>query len=267
MIISSRLATPYNTRVSHPNLRKKISRGGEVKELEGGWRLSLPPGEAGSYRLAQLDDYGPLSRAEFPYRQPFHIRLSARASQAALPGTWGFGLWNDPFGLSLGFGGATGRLPALPNAAWFFFASPDNHLALNETAPGNGPMAAVYDSPRIPSLLLAPVLLLFPLLAWPPASRALRGAASKVIHQSGSALKLDPREWHQYSLNWQSTEVEFQVDGKTIYSSSLSPRGPLGLVLWLDNQYAAWRPNGSLGYGTLATPPDCWVEIKDLQLN
>jgi len=57
---------------------------------------------------------------------PCTFSLHARLSGTDLPGTWGFGLWNDPFGLSLGFGGQAARLPALPQAAWFMHASPPN---------------------------------------------------------------------------------------------------------------------------------------------
>jgi hypothetical protein len=49
--------------------------------------------------------------------------------------------------------------------------------------------------------------------------------------------------------------------------SAVSPRGPLGLVIWLDNQYAAWKADGRLAYGTLPTPEDCWIEIEDLKIN
>jgi len=71
----------------------------------GAWRLEFPPGPQGRYRLAQLDDYSHQSRKSFPWQPPVTLSLQARVSAPALPGTWGFGLWNDPFSLSLGFGG------------------------------------------------------------------------------------------------------------------------------------------------------------------
>ena len=72
-------------------------------------------------------------------------------------------------------------------------------------------------------------------------------------------------EWHNYALEWQAQWVLFQVDGRVIFETPLSPRGRLGLVLWIDNQYAAWRPDGRLGYGTLSNP-DAWLEITNLEL-
>ena len=93
-----------------------------------------------------------------------------------------------------------------------------------------------------------------PLLALRPASRLLRRLASRVVRQDGSAVSVDVTQWHDYSIRWQADAVAFLVDGAEILRTPLAPRGPLGLVLWMDNQYAAWRPDGSLGYGTLANP-------------
>jgi hypothetical protein len=42
--------------------------------------------------------------------------------------------------------------------------------------------------------------------------------------------------------------------------------GPLGLVIWIDNQYAAWRPDGTLRMGVLANPHPAWMEISELEV-
>ncbi|MEX1072017.1 MAG: hypothetical protein WEC37_05260, partial [Anaerolineales bacterium] len=169
--------------------------------------------------------------------------------------------------LSLGFGGSPGRLPALPNAAWFFFASAENHLSLQKHQRGSGAFATAYASPHIPAPVFLFALPAIPFLAWRPSSRLLRRAASRVIQQDMSALELDVREWHRYSLDWQSNDIRFEIDQRLVLSSQLKPRPPLALVLWIDNQFAAWRPDGSLAYGTLATGADCWIEIKDIRLS
>ncbi len=195
------------------------------------------------------------------------MQLRARASQSELAGTWGFGLWNDPFGLSIGFGGGPGRLPALPNAAWFFFASPENHLSLHNSQPGSGTLAGGYRSAHIPSVLFSPAIVAAPLLLWPAAARVLRWVAAGLIQQDLRGLNLDPTAWHQYGLVWEGQGLKFQLDQATLFEAELSPKAPLGLVLWLDNQYAAWRPDGRLAYGTLVTPEDCWIEITDLHFN
>jgi hypothetical protein len=227
------------------------------------WRLQLPISDAKHYQLAQLDNYHGLARSRFPHRPPTQFSLRARASHRDLPCTWGFGFWNDPFGFSLGFGGNRWRLPALPNAAWFFFASPENHLALRDGIPGSGQLAAVFRSPRLPAFALAPAT---PLLALRASSRWLRKQAARVITQESVQLELDPTQWHSYALEWRADSVLFHVDDKLILQTQVSPQAPLSFVLWIDNQFAAWRPDGSLRYGVLPTQ-ESWLETQDLRLN
>ncbi len=265
--IAVTLLEPYNSGMLVTGLKERKTSHAHVKETLRGWRLELDRGAAGSYRLAQLDNYSGLPRPAFPFTPPIKMKLQAQASDKELPGTWGFGLWNDPFGFSLGFGSTAGRLPTLPNAAWFFFASEQNHLSFRDELPGHGALAAAFSSPHIPVLALASAVLAVPLLAWSPTSLWLRRQASKIIRQDTAAPKIDLAIWHEYELSWQSDHVEFSVDEQLILKTKVTPQSPLALVIWLDNQYAAWRPNGHLSYGTLDTPPECWVEIKDLRLN
>ncbi|MCL5428381.1 MAG: hypothetical protein M1347_01075 [Chloroflexi bacterium] len=248
-------------------LEKRLTQNAEIIETAEGWQLKPGSSRARSYQLAQLDNYSLLSRSTFPHKPPARLSMKARASNINLPGTWGVGFWNDPFGLSFGFGGSAGRLPVFPNAAWFFFASPENHLALHQGLPGNGPMVAVFRSPRVPALLLTLALPLMPFLAWPLTSRLLRRVVARMIDQEAISLDLEPTIWHEYKLDWERETTRFTVDEKVILETRLSPIPPLGLVLWIDNQYAAWPPDGRIRYGTLPTLKDCWVEIKDLHLD
>jgi hypothetical protein len=245
------------------NLQSLQSSEALISSTGDHWRLQLPDSDAKHYQLAQMDNYHGLTRARFPHRPPTQFSLSARASHQELPGTWGFGFWNDPFGLSLGFGGNRWRLPALPNAAWFFFASPENHLAFRDGLPGSGQLAAVFRSPRIPALAFVPAALL---LAVQASSRWLRKQAANTIAQESIQLELNPTQWHNYALEWRADSVLFHVDDKLRLQTRVSPQTPLGFVLWIDNQFAAWRPDGSLHYGTLPTQ-DSWLEIQDLRLN
>jgi hypothetical protein len=248
-------------------LKKRVTRKAEIFEIEGGMRLYLKNGDARSYRLAQLDDYGHLSRSAFPHKPTVLLSLKARSSKNDLPGTWGFGLWNDPFGFSLGFSASARRLPTLPNAAWFFFASSENYLAFHDGPPGFGATASVYRSPHIPAPLMAISLPLLPLLAWPPGARWLRRRSAQFVQQEGISIEHEPTSWHQYDIRWETDLVTFSIDEQIILETSISPRPPLGLVVWIDNQYAAWPPDGRVRYGILATPKECWLEIKDLYLD
>jgi hypothetical protein len=223
--------------------------------------MEIPAGSRGTYRLAQLDDYASLRRSRFPHAPPWTLSLRARVSAAGLPGTWGFGLWNDPFGLSLGFGGQAGRLPALPNAAWFFHASPPNWLSFRDGVPGSGFFCGVMRSPRFPTLALAPALAVVPLAAVRPVSRLLRRLAGALIRQDGATVGLDVTQWHTYTLDWLHETMVFEANDREILRTRFTPHPPLGLVIWIDNHNAAWRPDGGLGYGTLENPA-AWLEIE-----
>ena len=233
----------------------------------------MPAGERKSYRLAELDDYGGLPRSRYRHAAPWTLRLRARLSAPDLPGTWGFGLWNDPFGLNLGLGGKPGRLPALPQAAWFMHASLPNWLSFRDAplpgsdrvVPANGFHAGTFRSPKLPSLLLAPALLALPLFELPPTSRLLRRLAGRMIRQDGAAIGTDVTEWHEYAIAWLDKGCFFTVDGKETLVTPTAPQPPLGLVIWIDNQFAAWTPEGRLGYGTLENP-SAWMEIEKLSI-
>lgn len=242
-------------------LEPKCTQGARVEQVSAGhYRLSIPGGSAGAYRLAQLDDYSRSGRGQFRWRSPCSIRIKARVSENDLPGTWGFGWWNDPFAASLGLSGMARRLPTLPNAAWFFHASPANYLSLRDDLPAQGLLAAVFSSPVIPSLLLAPGLLAAPLLAWRASARFIRHLARQIIHEDSCLLQADAAGWHTYRIDLAERGTCFYLDETLVYESNLAPKGRLGLVVWIDNQYAAFTPAGRLSYGTLQNPP-AWMEI------
>ena len=229
-------------------------------------RLILDKNNSKTYQVAQLDDYKSLKRKNFPHRPPLSISLSIRASQPDLPGTWGMGLWNDPFSLSLALGGGMRNLPVLPNTTWFFYASPQNYLSFCNDLPAQGWFVSAFRSPKIPSLLLAPVALCIPLLYWRSLAKLLRKLASKLIIQDACSIPHDPTVWHTYRIEWKKTETVYFVDDQHIFTSPVSPHGPLGLVIWVDNQFAAFTPEGALKFGALPILNNHWVEFRDLKL-
>jgi hypothetical protein len=263
------------------------------------YRLTVPSGKADAYRLAQLDDYNHLPRRHFPHHS-LTLSLSARTSSDSIPGTWGFGLWNDPFGLSLGFGGRPWRFPALPNAVWFFGASEENYLSFRPSStlrsaqgeecdvPANGFLAQTFRAPRFhPLLMLAGLVLPF-------SRKVTRRLLGQVIAEDGIQLwsqgaslwrrsdtrsrdfqqqavgvqsqRVDPTQWHRYRLEWSKKRVLFEVDNVTAFESAVSPNPPLGLVIWIDNQYASFTPEGKIGFGVLENPEPAWLEVKDIEL-
>ncbi len=272
-------------KMAYTKLIPHASPGARVEEIQRGsaYRLFIPSGTAEKYRFAQLDDYAQTSRRRFRHRFPLRVSLLARTSSESIAGTWGFGLWNDPFGLSLGFGGNPFRLPALPNAVWFFGASKENYLSFGglDTAsptrpPVNGFMAQTFRSPKFHPLLIPAGI------AFPFSRKATRRFLGAIIEEdeidlsrgdpSGSAQDLDeswrvvPSVWHKYSLTWEEKRVSFEVDNNQVFESSVIPNPPLGLVIWIDNQYAAFSPDGKIAMGVLENA-EAWLEIKDLEVS
>src|SRR5271157_2017841 len=246
-------------------LTERLTSGSAIHRNPTGWRLEIPAGAKGTYRLAQLDDYAHLAGRAFCWRPPVKVGLRARVSAPDLPGTWGFGFWNDPFGMSIGFGGNPRHLPALPETAWFFHASPPNSLALNDALPARGFFAGSIHS-VIPGWIALAGLPALPLLAIRPLSRQLRRLANRHIHQQAVSIAADVTRWHEYTASRLHEGCSFGLDGETILQSPHPPSAPLGLVLWIDNQYAGWTPQGVVRFGTLDNPA-AWLEIADLQIS
>jgi hypothetical protein len=255
-------------------LTPRTLAGGQVESVgHGGCRLSVPEGQGGQYRLAQLDDYGLIPRSQFPWEPSLKVSLMARASHTEIPGTWGFGLWNDPFITDFGFAGGVRRLPVLPNTAWFFFASPENYLSLEDHLPAHGELAATFHSQRIAPIMLAAALPALPFFKLGATSRLLRRAGRRWIQQDaaplnppGAAQDSPVTAWRRYTIQWYRDKVVFEVEGRTVLRTHISPDSPLGLVIWIDNQYAAMPPDGGLAFGTLANPVTAWIEITDLTI-
>ena len=259
-------------------MKARATQNASVQPIQNGWRLGIQKGDSLSYRDAQLDDYSQLPRHKFPH-QTLSLSLRAKASSSSAAGTWGFGLWNDPFGLSLGFGGSPFRLPALPNAAWFFSASPQNYLSFTHDKPAQGFLAQTFRSPKFhPLLFLAG-------LALPFSRKLTRKILSKIIKEDGVVLwsptaccrdtqeqapalqsqGVDVTQWHAYRLEWSAKRVLFYVDDAQVFESPVSPNPPLGVIIWIDNQYAAFTPEGRIAFGVLEGKEE-WLEIEGLEI-
>jgi len=105
----------------------------------------------------------------------------------------------------------------------------------------------------LPAVLLMNVHRVYRAL-WPPIQRA--------IHVSEAMLEVDMPEWHDYVIEWGRRYSHFFVDGKLIAGPVPSPCGPLGFVMWLDNQYMVATPQGRLGWGVLEITDRQWMEVE-----
>jgi hypothetical protein len=246
-----------------------------ARQLKGGlvepsgsdeWRLAMAPNAGDYYCGAQLDDYMNLNRRNFPWEPPVTLDLRARVSASDLPGTWGFGFWNDPFSIGMGTGGLALRIPALPNTAWFFYASDQNYLSLRDDLPASGLLASTFQSPRIPTWLLVLGAPFVPMLLVQPAARLLRKAVRSLIRQSARRVQIDVTQWHHYHLEWRRKYVAAWIDDKPVLETRVSPLGPLGLVFWIDNQYASFPSTGKFSIGTLHLTQTSWLELAGVSV-
>lgn len=225
------------------------------------FKLQLPICQSG-YTDAQIDDCVGRRKA-YPWRPGTQFSLRARFSHEAdqLVGTAGFGFWNAPFG------DPSKPVPTLPQATWFFFGSSPNDLPLAQDGPGQGWFAATLDATTWRAIGLAPfapVVLLLNQLGglrrkiWPWVQRQLQISFQPIAERMA--------EWHDYQLVWRESGCDFLVDGRLIHQTPFSPRGPLGFVCWIDNQYLVATSNGRFRWGTLPVKSPQFLEVDNLHI-
>jgi hypothetical protein len=237
---------------------------GKVIQSPDALRLTVPPTSASRYSDAQLTDYA--GKSDFLWRPPVSLTITARTELTStgnsLVGTAGFGFWNHPF-----VPGERGV--RLPQAVWFFFSSAPSNMQLARGVPGPGWKAATIDATRwpffalLPTAPLAVLLMRIPALynrLWPIGQRAI----------GVSEYLLDTKlltEMHTYTIDWQPKSVTFRVDGRAVHRSATSPRGPLGVIAWIDNQYAVVTPQGRFGFGLLPVRQEQTLVLQSVNVN
>lgn len=238
-----------------------ITEQGTGKVIQPGdlWRLTLPPAGVHQYSNAQITNYR--ARHDFSCRAP--VALSMRARFQGKPvGTAGFGFWSHPFSPDQ-------KGIYLPRAVWFFYGSLANTMALALDVPVNGWKCAVMDALNWHFFALAPLALPGMLLMrnpilyrrlWPLGQRALKVDEAFIA-------EYPPQDWMHYQIQWTAENVTFLIDDTIYLKTPLSPRGALGFIAWIDNQYAIVTPQGRFGGGLCASTDTTSLEIADLVLN
>lgn len=247
-------------------LRHEVGAG-QVDVHVDGVRLYLGAGDGRNYGNAQMDDYH--AKGILRWHPPVELCLRARfsANTSALCGTAGFGFWNDPFAMTQRVGRRR-WFPRvrLPKAVWFFFASSPSNMALAKGVPGFGWKAATIDADTLLAKCLLPLAPLGVLACrvpwlyakvWPVAQRVLK-IDEKLVHGA-----MD--EWHEYRLIWEGEQAHFYVDGELLFCSRFAPHGPLGFVLWIDNQMMIATPQGQVRGGVVHNPEQ-WLVVRDLTI-
>lgn len=215
-------------------------------------RLTVPQADTDQYSNAQIASYQ--SSAELLYTPPLRMTVSARF-EGELQGTAGFGFWNAP-GLRL------------PQAVWFFHASPPNKMALAKGVPGFGWKAATFDAKNWRFLALLPAAPTgFLLMRIPFLYQRLWGIGQRAIGVSEALLDQNLlQSTHIYTLEWLPYTVRFLVDGQLVHQTDQSPRGKLGFIAWVDNQYAIVTPQGQFGFGLVASSTPQALILDQLEI-
>lgn len=254
-----------------PHWTQTCIGGGSLQIVNSLLRLGFESAQQRQYTDAQVDDYSKLARSAFPWKPPLRMEVRARSTHPAaaindtqettgiLRGTAGFGFWNYPFSVR-------GQVLTLPEAVWFFYASPPSNMALVPGIPGWGWKAQVVHSMRWEALTATIPMALT--TAFARVTGETRPAARWLQKLSGaheSILKVDMTAWHTYVLEWLPTRALFWVDGALILRAPQPPTHPLGFVAWLDNQYAIATPRGVLRFGTVASSPQ-WLEMDSVRI-
>jgi hypothetical protein len=252
----------------HP-WRPKLVGSASARLTGGALQLATRASAARAYQNAQVDDYQGLPRSAFPWSPPLTFTVRARFSHEpaatsrgpGLLGSAGFGFWNDPFMMT------DPRPPALPRVAWFLYASPPSEMWLSVDVPPYGWKAQVIDALRpaaLPWAIAAPALLL--LFRSRRVYRSLWPAVQRALHISETVVPAAMTTWHTYTIMWQRKSVAFGIDDRLLLQWPFAPRGPLGLVIWKDNQYMIVTPTGRLGHGVVPIDEEQWLELESVEI-
>ena len=251
-----------------PQWHAHVVGNGRIETTLGSLRFVSGHAESGGYTNAQIDDYHGLPRRRFAWNPPLRLTVRVRFSHAAeeLRGTAGFGFWNDPLLMT------QRRLPTLPRAIWFFYASEPSDMKLDIDTRGNGWKAASIDAMRATALVWAPLApLLVPLMSFPTLYERIWPRIQRDLQIQEAVIRVDMTHWHTYQLHWGTEHSQFRVFTEDAESSpplltAPSPRGPLGFVMWQDNQYLTVTPWGRIKWGLLDVPGNQWMEVDDFEL-
>ncbi|GAB4320824.1 MAG: hypothetical protein Kow00117_10220 [Phototrophicales bacterium] len=213
---------------------------GKVDQQQDMFRLTIPPVTGDIYHNAQITSY--ITRRDFEFEPPVSLHIRAYAT-GDIHGTAGFGFWNHPYG----------RVPRLPKAIWFFYGSQPNNMPLAKNIPGYGWKCATFDAANWRFLALLPSAPIgFLLMRLPSIYNQLWGIGQRALGVDECLLDETLLNIpHDYSIIWEKDHVTFMLDNKIIFKTKRVPRGKLGFIAWIDNQYAIVTPQGQFGHGLL----------------
>jgi hypothetical protein len=231
----------------------------DIEREPGIARLVVHGARSGELSDAEIDDHRTAPRWNLHWTPPLTLTVRARFSHltGGLYGTAGFGFWNDPFDWA-------GRVESPPNALWFFYASPDSDMAFARGESGSGWKAALLNAGRADRVTMALGNFLFRL---PGMSKVIFSAAEKRLGAAEKVLDVKMTDWHEYRLEWKTSEAIFSVDGSEVLKAANPPTLPLGFVAWVDNNATTMGPGKDFDFKRIAVPQRQWMELAYVKIN
>jgi hypothetical protein len=110
--------------------------------------------------------------------------------------------------------------------------------------------------------LAAPLLI--PLMRLPSIYRRVWPRIQARLRIAETAIRGPLTTWRDYRIEWDARRARFFVDDALILDAP-APRGPLGVVIWCDNQYMIATPQGRVGHGCLPAAAQ-WLELSRLRI-
>jgi hypothetical protein len=256
--------TLHDTFETDLNPRWHITETGNAQVIRrpGSLHLTVLPGDDETYSNAQISTFDEATR-NFQLRPPLRLQVTAYSSAPAdnLVGTAGFGVWNHAFD-------PTRRGVRLPQALWFFFGAPPNHMPLALDGAAHGWKAATFNPQRLFYWLLPTMPLAIPLMHIEPLYRRLWPIGQRALGVSEAVLDADMlTTQHTYTLDWLPGKAVFSVDDEIVQTTTHAiPDTPLGFVAWMDTQYAIVSPKGRFGWGLSAAERSQSLVLQDVRI-
>ncbi|MCX6014449.1 MAG: family 16 glycosylhydrolase [Chloroflexales bacterium] len=126
----------------------------------------------------------------------------------------------------------------------------------------HSPLASTLETRTWQALLIgmwAPLLLL--LMKIPTLYASLLPRLTPRLRLAEQMLVPDDT-WHHYQIDWQPDSVTWRIDGQVVHQTASAPCQPMGLCIWIDNQWLAVGPRGRWGWGLCADT--AVLEVRDV---
>lgn len=245
----------FNGLQRHPHWNR-LTVGSAWIEENYGLRLILRNSPAGYLCSAQLDDYICHAREDYPWEPPVTLRLRARTNlpSGELPGTTGFGFWNNMAPLW------NNHMEVFPNWIWFYYASPETRISPTASPPSGWKASVVQGGPGGESAMAVnDSLLRIPLI----------GKYLGKVSMPAVETMLDGWDfstWHDFEIIWNREVIHFRIDDEEVLEAHLRMTARLAFYAWIDNNYTGIRDNGDVVPGYLAIREEQALMIDHLEI-